>query len=64
MTEGKKSDCTPPPTNLHTHTLVSVLKENVDVAPGEQRNGTDKQNVSLSYLFNIPFLQVRGVLTP
>lgn len=31
-------------------------------APGERRNGNDKQNVSLTYLFNIAFLKVRGVL--
>lgn len=30
----------------------------------KQRNGNDKQNVSLRYLFNIAFLKVRGVLKP
>lgn len=35
---------------------------NVREAPGERRNGNDKQNVSLRYLFNIPLLTVRWVL--
>lgn len=57
-----------PHPHKHTHTHFNVLKKKkkkMQNASGEQSNGNDKQNVSLRYLFNIPFSQkVRGDLKP
>lgn len=64
--QGKKSDGPPPP-QTHTYTLqrATKKKKKMQNASGEQSNGNDKQNVSLRYLFNIPFSQkVRGDLKP
>lgn len=62
---GEKSDGPPPP-QTHTYTLQRAKKKKeMQNASGEQSNGNDKQNVSLRYLFNIPFSQkVRGDLKP
>lgn len=46
-----------------TNTCFNLLRRGMKTqnASGGQRNGNDKQNVSLRYLFNKPLPKVRGV---
>lgn len=61
---GEKSDSPHPPKHNLQRAQKKKFKKKKETwnAPGWQRHGNDKQNVTFIYLFNTAFLKVRGVL--